>query len=135
MNAREKLESIEEEIEQHEAELAELQKTKFELESEVKKQELVDIEQHVPYYQKKLERLKAFMPQYANIKIVFKKVADPYYDDWNQPMRDPLDWTIREHDVLGMDDNVDITFEYHMEAVKTFVQKWWSENTMRRGLY
>ncbi len=133
--AREKLEAIEEEIAQHEAELNQLHLAKMTLESEVKKQELIDIDQYVPYYQKKLERLKAFMPMYPNIKIEFKKIVDQYTDDWHQPMRDPLDWTIHEYDVLGMDNCVDITFEYHTEAVKTFVEKWCSENMTRGGWY
>lgn len=136
MSAREKLEAVEEEIAQHEAELNQLHLTKMQLESEVKKQELLDIEKDVPYYEKKLERLKAFMPKYANIMIFFKKADHPYSDDWNQPMRDPLNWTVYEHDALGLENNVDITFEYHTEAVKTFVEKWWRDNAPSRlGLY
>ena len=134
--AREKLEAIEEEIAQHEADLTELHHTKFQLETEIKKQEILNIEAHIPYYQTKLERLKAFLPPYPNLKIVFKKVDTQYADDWYHPMRDPLDWTIREYDMLGMDTCVDITFEYYTESVKTFVEKWWAENNVhQRGVY
>ncbi len=128
MSSRDKLEIIEGEIAILTDRINTLEIEKMAVESAVKEEELKTIDEHVPYYERKLERLRAFIPQRADVRIKYKKIDERYTNDWHQPMRDPLDWTIREYDVLGMEDVVEVTIDYYTEAVKTFVETWWQTN-------
>lgn len=90
------------------------------------------IDSHIPKYEAKLERIRRYVEDFAtnkpgryreNIKYAFRKV-DIYKDDFHDPMPDPLNWKISEYDLLDMDQYVEITFDYHSEAVKRFVANW-----------
>lgn len=81
-------------------------------------------------YTKKLHRIKWYVDEFGyerNTTYAFRKV-DAYSDDFHEPMADPLDWKIAEYDLLGMDQYVEIRFDYHNEAVRDFVIQWMTEN-------
>lgn len=81
-------------------------------------------------YTKKLHRIKWYVDEFgreSNVSYAFRKV-EAYADDYYEPMEDPLDWKIAEYDLLGMDQYVEIQFDYHNEAVKDFVVNWLKEN-------
>lgn len=105
-----------------------------EAEEELKREGLKNIEQQVPYYEKRLKRLKVFIDAFleetrgADVKYAFKKQEYPYLDDFHEVMHDPLDWKIAEYDLLDMAKYMEIVFEYHNEAVKNYVETWMKEN-------
>ena len=81
-------------------------------------------------YTKKLHRIKWYVDEFGhenNTSYAFRKV-DAYSDDYHELMADPLDWKIAEYDLLGMDQYLEIRFDYHNEAVKDFVLQWLKEN-------
>lgn len=86
-------------------------------------------------YTKKLHRIKWYVDEFgnqSNVSYAFRKV-EAYSDDNHDPMEDPLDWKIAEYDLLGMDQYVEIQFDYHNEAVKDFVVNWMTENLPAAG--
>jgi hypothetical protein len=93
-----------------------------------------DIEDFIPYYTQKLERMKhyieGFNEEYKgnSVHYAFEKRDGPYKGDFHEIIQDPLDYLIGEYDCLGMTKFLEIVFEYHNESVKTFVQKWMNEN-------
>ena len=116
---------------------------------EVKEQLFVErmksITTHASFYAKKLERIKktvdAFVAETAylykgveiasrrnNLKYGFHKQELPYKDDFHETMQDPLDYTLREYDLLGMEDCLEIRFDYYSEAVRDFVEEWMREH-------
>lgn len=97
------------------------------------------------FYERKLRRVKAYVEAFvaetayesrgvlienrrSNLKYGFRKMEEPYKDDFHEIMADPLDWTIAEYDLLGMCENVDIRFDYHSDFLKDFVTQWMDEN-------
>ena len=81
-------------------------------------------------YTKKLHRIKWYVDEFGhenNTSYAFRKV-DAYSDDYHEPMADPLDWKIAEYNLLGMDQYLEIQFDYHNDAVKHFVIQWITEN-------
>jgi hypothetical protein len=105
-----------------------------EAEEELKREGLKNIEPHIPYYEKRLKRLKVFIDAFleeergSDVKCAFKKQEYPYLDDFHEVMHDPLDWEIVEYDLLGMTKIMEIKIDYHTEAVKDFVEKWIKES-------
>lgn len=132
---------LREEIEQLDAEYHKL--TKKCLQAKLKRdearerlriEELKKIDEHIPQYIKRLERLKkiieAFVLQYTrngHVEYAFKKV-EHYTNDWHDPTHDPLNWMIQEYDLLEMSNHMEIVFEYATESVREFVDKWMKEN-------
>jgi hypothetical protein len=111
-------------------------------------EELKTIDENDPIYTKKLERLKTFMdayleenPYYNEVTFAFKKQEEPYRGDSHEIIQDPLDWMVGEYDLLGMNNFMEIIFEYHTEAVKNFVLRWMKEHaeyaneSSLKGLY
>lgn len=97
-------------------------------------EELEKIDEFIPEYTKRLERLKkiieGFVLQYTrncHVEYAFKKV-DHYTNDWHDPTHDPLNWMIQEYDLLEMSNHMEIVFEYATESVRDFIKKWMKEN-------
>jgi DNA repair exonuclease SbcCD ATPase subunit len=98
-------------------------------------EKLSKIEDFIPAYTKKLERLKKFMDDgfnenqsmYDRVEYGFKKV-DTYLDDYHDPMPDPLDFKISEYDLLGISEHMEIIFYYSNEALKDFIETWMKAN-------
>ena len=98
-------------------------------------EKLSKIEDFIPAYTKKLERLKKFIDGFnenqalygSRVQYGFKKV-DIYLDDYHEPMPDPLDFKIAEYDLIGMSDHMEIIFYYSNEALKHFIETWMKEN-------
>jgi hypothetical protein len=97
-------------------------------------EKLSKIEDFIPAYTKKLERLKKFMDgfnenqsMYDRVEYGFKKV-DTYLDDYHDPMPDPLDFKISEYDLLGISEHMEIIFYYSNEALKDFIETWMKAN-------
>lgn len=97
------------------------------------------------YYAKKMKRIKAFVeafvaetayesrgariePRNSNLVYGFRKRELPYTDDFHEAMADPLDWAVAEYDLLGMQECLEIQFDYHSEVIKDFVTQWMQEN-------
>jgi hypothetical protein len=97
------------------------------------------------FYERKLRRVKAYVEAFvaetayesrgaliesrkSNLKYGFRKREEPYKDDFYEIMADPLDWTIAEYDLLGMEEYVEVRFDYHSEFLKDFVTQWMDEN-------
>lgn len=97
------------------------------------------------FYMKKLNRLKAYVDAFvaetayeswgvlienrkSNLKYGFRRMEGPYKDDYYEVVADPLDWMIAEYDLLGMQECVEIRFDYHSEFLKDFVVYWMHEN-------
>lgn len=93
-----------------------------------------DITESIPYYTKKLERIKKFVKLFkeehndVSIHYAFDKMEHPYKGDFHEIIQDPLDYLIGEYDCLGMTKFLEIVFEYHNESVKKFVKDWMEEN-------
>lgn len=96
------------------------------------------------FYERKLKRVKAYVdafvaetayvsngceiaPRKSNVKYAFRKHETPYTDDFHEVMEDPLDWAIAEYDLIGMQECIDIRFDYHSEFLKDFVTQWMLE--------
>lgn len=103
------------------------------LEHKIIEEEQKDIKGMIPKYTHKLERLKVYMDEFmkeewcSKVLCKFKKV-DTYTNDFHQPMHDPLEWTLAEYDLLGMDTYLEIIFYYSKEAVKQFIENWIESN-------
>lgn len=92
----------------------------------------------IPKYTAKLERIKKFIESdrekkpYSrinpNVKYMFKKRNEPYKDDFHDIVKDPLEYTLAEYNLLAMDDYIEIVFEYHSDGLKDFINKWFNEN-------
>ena len=108
----------------------ELEEAREKLELECMK----DIDEYIPYYTKKLERIKKFIEMFkeehndVSIHYAFDKKEHPYKGDFHEVIQDPLDYLIGEYDCLGMTKFLEIVFEYHNDALKKFVQDWMEEN-------
>lgn len=94
-----------------------------------------DIEEDIPYYTKKLERMKVYIDGFiedhrhrGEVRYAFEKQDEPYTGDFHEIIQDPLDYAMGEYDCLGMTKFLEIVFDYHNESVKTFVTKWMEEN-------
>jgi hypothetical protein len=96
-----------------------------------------DIETDIPYYTKKLERMKVyiggFIQEYrhdhgGDVRYAFEKQDEPYKGDFHEIIQDPLDYVMGEYDCLGMTKFLEIVFDYHNESVRTFVTKWMETN-------
>ena len=92
-----------------------------------------DIESDIPYYTKKLERMKVYIDGFVeeyrgDVRYAFEKQDGPYTGDSYEIIQDPLDYAMGEYDCLGMTKFLEIVFDYHNESVKTFVTKWMEEN-------
>lgn len=99
-----------------------------------------DIEKDIPYYTKKLERMKVyidgFIEEYrGDVRYAFEKQDEPYMGDFHEIIQDPLDYAMGEYDCLGMTKFLEIVFDYYNESVKTFVIKWMEENVGRAEPY
>lgn len=97
-------------------------------------------------YAKKLTRIKAFVeafveeyvflhmeghpvyPRKRNLSYGFRKRNEVYSNDDYEPMVDPLDYQIAEYNVLGMQEELQVRFDYYSEATKDFVMNWMKEN-------
>lgn len=82
-------------------------------------------------YLTRLKRLKRYMLDWlgpkgcpSQIQVAFRKMEEPYADDYYDDMDDPLDWMTAEYDLLGMSDHLEIRIDYFNEAVKEFVTVW-----------
>jgi hypothetical protein len=97
-------------------------------------EEMKNISDSIPYYSKKLERLKVFVEMFkdefrdTSIHYAFEKKEEPYKGDFHEVIQDPLDYLIGEYDCLGMTKFLEIVFEYHSDAVKKFVEDWMDKN-------
>jgi len=93
-----------------------------------------DIEDFIPYYTQKLERMKDYIEGFLAedrgniVHYAFEKQDEPYTGDFHEIIQDPLDYMIGEYDCLGMSKFLEIVFEYHNESIKKFVQNWMNEN-------
>lgn len=103
-------------------------------EEAVKLEQLKTIDNQIPSYASRLERLKIYVegfifdrPYRRDVKYGFKKV-ETYKDDYYSPMADPLEWTIIEYNLLGMEWYLEIQFKYSSEPVKKFVVDWMEKN-------
>ena len=127
------MEDIKEQYEKALAEYQRLQKVLLDAREEQLRKKASDIEEQIPMYTKKLERVKKFIEEFMtecrgrDFKYGFRKVK-AYYGDDHEPMSDPLDWRMCEYDLLGLDENLEIVFDYSNEAVKKFVSDWMEEN-------
>lgn len=97
-------------------------------------------------YAKKLKRIKTFTdafveetawchiegqtvyPRKRNLYYGFRKINEVYTNDFHDPMVDPLDYQIAEYNMLGMQEELQVRFDYYSEATKDFVMKWMKEN-------
>jgi ElaB/YqjD/DUF883 family membrane-anchored ribosome-binding protein len=97
-------------------------------------------------YAKKLKRIKAFTdafveetawtlmegqtvyPRKRHLSYGFRKIPEVYTTDDHEPTEDPLDYQIAEFDMLGMQEELQVRFDYYSEATKDFVMKWMKEN-------
>jgi glutaredoxin 2 len=97
-------------------------------------EEMKNISDSIPYYTKKLERLKVFVEMFkdefrnTSIHYAFEKKEEPYKGDFHEVIQDPIDYLIGEYDCLGMTKFLEIVFEYHSDAVKKFVEDWMEKN-------
>lgn len=95
---------------------------------------LKNIGNFVPDYTRKLERLKVYIEGFVaeyrghEVNYAFRKREEPYKGDFHELLQDPLDYLIGEYDCLGMTKFLEIVFEYHNPAVKSFVEKWMNKN-------
>ena len=92
-----------------------------------------NIESDIPYYTKKLERLKVYLDGFVedhrgDVHYAFEKQDEPYTGDFHEIIQDPLEYAMCEYDCLGMTKFLEIVFDYHNESVRTFVKKWMDEN-------
>lgn len=107
-----------------------LQKAKDKLDLEKQK----DIERYIPYYTKKLERIKVYIDGFIedygknDVRYAFEKREEPYKGDDYEIIQDPLEYMMGEYDCLGMYKFLEIVFDYHNESLRTFVTKWMEEN-------
>lgn len=118
----------------------ELRAKREELEEKLTLEELKSIDKIVPFYTKKLERLKKYSDDFVlshnrcgNVEYAFQKV-DGYIDDFHNPTNDPLNWKLSEYDLLEMSQHLEIVFEYSNDSVREFVERWMSENVVYAGL-
>lgn len=98
------------------------------------KEQVKKMDDVIPKYTAKLERLKAYIESWKaasrgknEVKFAFRK-CEPYKDDFHELMHDPLDWKISEYDLLGFWDHLEIIFDYSDETIKEFVRRWMFEN-------
>ena len=97
-------------------------------------EEMKTIDDSIPYYTKKLERLKVFVDMFkdefrdTSVYYAFEKREEPYRGDFHEIIEDPLDYLIGEYDCLGMTKFLEIVFEYHNDSVKKFVEDWMEKN-------
>jgi hypothetical protein len=92
-----------------------------------------DIETDIPYYTKKLERMKIYIDGFrqeyrGDVRYAFEKQDEPYKGDFHEIIQDPLEYAMCEYDCLGMTKFLEIVFDYHNESVRTFVTKWMEKN-------
>lgn len=105
-----------------------------ELQERLDAERLKNIENVVPEYTRKLERLKVYIDGFISdyrgheVNYAFRKCDEPYRGDHYELLQDPLDYLIGEYDCLGMTKFLEIVFEYHNPAVKSFVEKWMNKN-------
>jgi hypothetical protein len=132
--AKQEYETLKKQLEDAEKTMSNLYQKVEDAKTRMMAEELSKIEDFIPTYRKKLERLKKFMDgfieeygQRVNIVYAFKKV-DTYLDDFHEPMPDPLEFKIAEYNLIGMSDHMDIIFDYSNEGVKQFVHTWMKEN-------
>jgi hypothetical protein len=125
------LEAEQSELEQRSSELyRKLENAREKLALEKQK----DIEDFLPYYTQKLERMKDYIEGYMaesrgnEVHYVFRKQDYPYTGDFHEIIQDPLDYMMGEYDCLGMNKFLEIVFEYHNESVRHFVKSWMDEN-------
>ena len=125
------MEDIKEQYEKAKEENERLEKMLLDAREEHMRKKVLEIEEEIPMYTKKLERLKKFIEEFKgrNVSYGFRKV-NPYYDDYHEVMSDPLDWRICEYDLLGMHKNLEIVFDYSNEAVQMFVDEWMKKNVV-----
>jgi hypothetical protein len=104
------------------------------LREKMKHEELKNIEKEIPFYVRKLERIRKYMDAFmvehsrrGNVEYAFQKV-DGYIDDFHNPTMDPLNWKLSEYDLLEMSQHLEIVFEYSNEAVRGFVDRWLKDN-------
>ena len=117
----------------------ELREKREKLQEKLKVEELKNIKELLPFYERKLQRLKkytdAFMAENVrsgNVQYAFQKV-EGYIDDYHNPTNDPLNWKLSEYDLLEMSQHLEILFEYSNESVRDFVEKWMTENVFYAG--
>jgi hypothetical protein len=137
-NKMEELRSLIEELKERYEKLSEeTQKVNQKLEEAREKlilEEMKDINDSIPYYTKKLERLKTFIETFKDefrdnsIHYAFERIDEPYRGDFHEIIEDPLDYLIGEYDCLGMTKFLEIVFEYHNDSVKKFVEDWMEKN-------
>ena len=94
-----------------------------------------NMKDEIPKYTAKLERLKKFVeafiaeyPRRNHVSYTFKKKNEPYVDDFHDVMPDPLEYKLAEYNLLGMDNYIEIVFDYYNEGLKNFIEKWMTEN-------
>lgn len=133
------LEQLRERYDVLEKEREDLYKELQKVETEYRIEQLKSIDDQIPTYVSRLKRLKAYIDGFATqsykrrVRYGFKKMGT-YHDDFNDPMHDPLEWTIVEYDLLGMEWYLDIQFRYSNDIVKKFVVDWMSSN-VKTALY
>jgi hypothetical protein len=129
-----RIEELETLYERSSAKTQELYKELEEAREKLELEELKDIEEFIPYYTQKLERMKQYIEGFLaedrrnSVHYAFDKIEHPYKGDFHGVIQDPLDYLIGEYDCLGMTKFLEIVFEYHNESVRKFVQDWMKEN-------
>ncbi len=97
---------------------------------------------HLPdYYKealiKRMMRLKAYIDtQDDGVQLAYKieHIEQPL-DDYYEPCRDYVEWSIKEGDLLEMLQYVQVRFKIHAEVVKKFVEDWLNENIPNMSTY
>ena len=127
----ERLEQLEAEYNATETRLRELAELLYIAEKECKRERIINIEEKIPAYTARLERLgriiKDFTDTYqihGEVQYAFHYIDEGYVSDGYDPMSDPMDWNIVEYDLLGMNQNLEIVFDYSTLAVKDFIENW-----------
>lgn len=89
---------------------------------------------HLPDHYKeflvgRLTRLKAYFDGLHRTDVGYKieKIEQPI-NDFHEPTRDYLNWTIEDGCLLDMMFYVQVTIKIHSELVKKFVEDWIKEN-------
>jgi hypothetical protein len=89
----------------------------------------------IPKYVSKLERLKKFLEEFVSeypsknlVKYTFKKIKEPYIDDFHDIIPDPLEYKLAEYNLLDIDNYIEIVFDYYSEGLRNFIEKWMTEN-------
>jgi hypothetical protein len=131
---RKLVQELEDRHQQLEKESTEVYKKLEEAHDKLYSEELKNINDDIPYYSKKLDRIKMFVEMFKKeshdtcVHYAFQKVEHPYKGDFHEVIQDPLDYLIGEYDCLGMTKFLEIVFEYHNDSVKRFVEQWMETN-------